>query len=552
MAVTLERLAEGIKRAHAAGDVETVKKLGAAYRKMQASGGIADAGGPPAGAKPGSREYAQWAMEQAKAGKELPQVSEHSLAEPQPDRWNTLGDKAQAAAASWIEGAPVIGPAWMDAATKMRSFVQGVPEEQVRAETAKLQADNPITSAASGIGSSIATLAPLAATQVGGRLLGTTGTIGQRLGMGALSGSAISGADTAARGGDLGQVGTNAALGGLLGMAFPAAGALKNKIGQKIAQGKATTAAIKGAPGADELKSAASDLFKQVDASGVTIDTTMFSGLVKDLATKAKKMRINPNLDPKATGAFQELIGALDDVQKNGGALTVSDLHTLRQIAQRAAVSSEGRDAMFSNLIVDGLDDFVTKPGATVGGGAGGKELKEAIATWGRARRVGLVEEAIAKAKNAASGFENGLRVEFRKILNNKKLRMQFDETELKEMARVVQGTAASNLAKLLGKFGFGPGANGLGGFLGGTAGLTFGGPVGAVATAAAASGARKLSEKMTEAAAERAAKVVATPNIPTVPLRALPPGMLPPALLPLELTKKREPIEITIGTRGL
>jgi hypothetical protein len=31
---------------------------------------------------------------------------------------------------------------------------------------------------------------------------------------------------------------------------------------------------------------------------------------------------------------------------------------------------------------------------------------------------------------------------------------------------------------------------------------------------------------------------------------RALP--ALPPALLPLELTKKRDPVEITIGTRGL
>ena len=31
---------------------------------------------------------------------------------------------------------------------------------------------------------------------------------------------------------------------------------------------------------------------------------------------------------------------------------------------------------------------------------------------------------------------------------------------------------------------------------------------------------------------------------------RALP--ALPPALLPLELTKKRKPVEITIGTRGL
>lgn len=37
-AVTLERLAEGIRRANAAGDVETVKKLGLAYRQMQGGG----------------------------------------------------------------------------------------------------------------------------------------------------------------------------------------------------------------------------------------------------------------------------------------------------------------------------------------------------------------------------------------------------------------------------------------------------------------------------------------------------------------------------------
>lgn len=71
---TLEQLAEGIKRAHAAGDAAAVQKLGTAYRAMQAGGG---ADMPPAGAKPGSREYADWAMTQARAGKKLPQVSEN-------------------------------------------------------------------------------------------------------------------------------------------------------------------------------------------------------------------------------------------------------------------------------------------------------------------------------------------------------------------------------------------------------------------------------------------------------------------------------------------
>ena len=71
---TLEQLAEGIKRAHAAGDAASVQKLGTAYRAMQAGGG---ADMPPAGAKPGSRAYADWAMEQARAGKKLPQFSEN-------------------------------------------------------------------------------------------------------------------------------------------------------------------------------------------------------------------------------------------------------------------------------------------------------------------------------------------------------------------------------------------------------------------------------------------------------------------------------------------
>lgn len=45
------------------------------------------AGSPPEGAKPGSREYAQWALEQARSGNKLPMVSEHDFSVPDENSW---------------------------------------------------------------------------------------------------------------------------------------------------------------------------------------------------------------------------------------------------------------------------------------------------------------------------------------------------------------------------------------------------------------------------------------------------------------------------------
>lgn len=550
MAVTLERLAEGIKRANAAGDMETVRKLGIAYRQLQGQGD-----GPPAGAQPGSKAYADWAMAQARAGKPLPQVSQHTEFEaPKP---NGLMDKAFTAAGSFIEGVPIAGPTLIDLAKQGRASVQGMTPEGVDAEFAAAKDANPLTSLAGNVTGSIAALAPLGATAIGGRLLGTTGTLGQRLVAGGLSGGAISGADTAARGGSAEDIVRNTAIGTGLGLLFPAAGGIKNHFVNKAAQTRATTAAIANAPAATELKSAASNLFKSVDQAGVTVNPQEFQNFVVGLARKAKGMRINATLDPKAYATFSELGSIMGEVAA-GKPLSMSDLHTIRQIAQRAAVSAEGRDAMFANMIVDGIDNFVVKPGATMtpNGATTGRQLLEAISTWGRAKRVGLVENAIEKAKNTASGFENGLRIEFRKLLNNKKTAGLFTPAERSEIEKVVRGTPGANAAKLIGKFGFGSGnaSNMLGGTIGTSVGATLGsalGPLGSLVGAGVAGGgasaARKISEKLTERAAERAAKVVATPNIPVVPPTALPPGALPPALLPLETTKKRQPVQITV-----
>lgn len=356
--------------------------------------------------------------------------------------------------------------------------------------------------------------------------------------------------------GDLQDRAQGALTGGLTGAAFGAAVPWLAKKGgdavERVVQSRATSRAVKNAPTSADLKAEASKLFQAVDNSGVTADTNRFSQLVQSLVTGAKRDRINPNLDPKATGAFQELIGALDDVQKNGGSLAISDLHTLRQIAQKSAVSSEGRDAMFANRIVDALDEFIAQPGNLklpanrLGqGGKAGNELLKAISTWGRARRVGLIEDATYKAQNAASGFENGLRVEFRRLLNNRKTRALFSKAEIAEMEKVANGTPLGNVLRTLGHLGFdfGSGRNFLGGMIGLGAGQSFAGPLGALLVGGVGYGARQGGKALTRAAAERAARVVATPNVPNVtlnnPLARLPGQALAPPLID-EMNRRR------------
>lgn len=506
---------------------------------------------PPAGAKPGSREYADWAALEARAGRALPQVSD---APPEWSRPNTMKsvlpgpigafqDFSNAVQSGFNQGltlgfgdeiyagATAIPRAAVDAFSG-RGFDLGRAYDEGLTGTRQNMSDaaalNPVGATVGEVTGAVVN--PLAR----GLGIGKAASTGAKIALGAGEGAALGGLYGFGSGETMDErlsgAGWGAAGGAVTGVVAPW---LANKAGEAVtgvAQRRATDAAIKSAPAAADLKAASSALFQKVDQSGVKVDTNRFSQLVQDLVTKAKKDRISASLDPKAHGAYSELIGALDDVQKSGGALTVSDLHTLRQIAQKAAVSAEGRDAMFANRIVDALDDFVShggnlklppnQIGAPGGTNTAGNDLLEAISTWGRSRRVGLIEEAVYRAQNQASGFENGLRIQFRQLIQNPKTRKLFTKAELQAIEEVANGTALSNVTRLLGKFGFGGGSasNMLGGTIGFGAGSVLGGPLGGILAAGVGTGARKVGETLAKRGADRAAKVVATPNIPNVP----------------------------------
>lgn len=269
------------------------------------------------------------------------------------------------------------------------------------------------------------------------------------------------------------------------------------------------------APSIDQLKDASRAVYKEIDELGFTVKPEAFSGLVQRIETATKRRGLNPKITPKAAAALEEFQSKIDTV------LSLDDLDQLRTIAQNAASSLEPPEKLLGTLMIDAVDNFLDDAGASVLARPSGSTVNVAErygvarSLWGRARRSELLQEAFETARNQASGFENGIRVQFRRILNNKRQRKFFNKSELDAIRRVVRGDKKENLAKLIGRFGFSEGGatNIIGGALGVTAGGLAGGIPGAVIVPTIGQISRQLAQRMTARNAQFADEVVRAGN---------------------------------------
>lgn len=289
---------------------------------------------PPPLMKPGSKEYATWAFEQVKAGKKLPTVSQHT--EFEEPKFNDLGGKFVAGYTSAVDAVPFVGPTLLDWAQKARAGIQGVPLEDVQAETAKARADNPITSGVGTVAGAVGPFLPLGGIPGVGRALGMTGGIGSRIGFGAVSGAGIAGGDTVARGGSLQDAVGNAALGfgvgGLAPVAFAGAGKAWNAL-----TGKTAT-------------KAGTNVGRALKDDG--IDPAAIPGKLAALGPDAMLMDLGPNLQAQA--------GALAAVPGSG------------QKTIREAVTKRSSAAAKTGRVTDDVD-------ATIGQGPDVDLLKQKV-----------------------------------------------------------------------------------------------------------------------------------------------------------------------------
>jgi len=298
------------------------------------------------------------------------------------------------------------------------------------------------------------------------------------------------------------------AIGELIGVAG-AKGALKLK--RTVKEGKIAQEIGEAIPTIDQLKDTSRAVYKELDNAGVTIKPNRFRALVSKMTVESRRAGLDPNITPKANQALNRFR------EEVGNALSLTELDTLRKVAQNAAKSLEPVEAALGSRMIDMVDEFLDKatPGSFISPEGTAKNIskryKIARELWGRARRSELIQESFEKARNQASGFENGIRTQFRSILNNKRKRRFFNKQELESIQKVVRGGKGENIAKFIGRFGFteGGATNIIGGALGATAGgVAFGAP-GAVIVPLIGQLSRKLAQRLTARNAQFADEVI-------------------------------------------
>jgi len=264
---------------------------------------------------------------------------------------------------------------------------------------------------------------------------------------------------------------------------------------------------MQSAPSRDQLKNKASDLYDELDNMGVTMSRDATEEMANRVTQKATEFGFHPKIHPKVAAAMEEIERiALSPT-------TLKELDTARRIMGQAASSIEPAEKALAMQLIDVIDKRMANLSRSdIVRGSGNAKLagdtyKKARKLWQRNRKSELIEEAMEKAKNQASGFENGIRTQFRSLLNNKKKMRGFSDEEKAMIKRVVTGGNAitpRNLSKILGHFGFlGKGQSSfLGGSIGTAAGFGMGGPVGAVAVPLMGQAAKANSARLTENAA--------------------------------------------------
>jgi len=139
-------------------------------------------------------------------------------------------DQINSFANSAVDAIPIVGPTLTSAGNQVDAWVNnalGFPEQtaedRARINAAE-QAEFPLAAGVGTVAGAVGPLTGLGMTSaLAGRALGMTGGLGSQMVMGGLSGAGIAGADTLARGGDLGDAGQSAMLGGAVGGIAPLA-----------------------------------------------------------------------------------------------------------------------------------------------------------------------------------------------------------------------------------------------------------------------------------------------------------------------------------------
>ena len=250
-------------------------------------------------------------------------------------------------------------------------------------------------------------------------------------------------------------------------------------------------------PAIEELRAAKNAAYKKAEETGVVVSRGALTRLKVELMNELKKEGIDKDLHPKSTAALKR-------ITESKGQLTLSEIETLRKIANDAKGAIEKSDARIGAKIVDRIDDFensLSEADVISGNPASATAYKEARALNARLSKAEEIQTLFDRAEISApnfsgSGMENALRTEFRALAKNERKMRRFTPEERAAIKKVAMGGPMENLLRQVGKLApTGIVSAGMGTM----AGFAFGGPMGAAAVPAIGSASRFAATRMTK-----------------------------------------------------
>lgn len=236
---------------------------------------------------------------------------------------------------------------------------------------------------------------------------------------------------------------------------------------------------IKSAPTSKEQAAISSDFYKAAEGSGVTVHPDSYKLFLENVGEKLKQEGFDKKLNPQIASTLKAFS------EKEGAPMTFQDLNIARKQVNDAVGSTDAATRRLGHILQDELDKYVENLGGhDLSAGSANDALKaasdlnKARIFWASSRKMNTIETAMKNAQLAASGFENGIRMEFRRILKSDRKSRGFTEEEKKLMKDIVVGYTSDKILRLLGKFSL----------IRSDAGNMFGGTIGASAGAAVGS----------------------------------------------------------------
>lgn len=224
----------------------------------------------------------------------------------------------------------------------------------------------------------------------------------------------------------------------------------------RVSRGQFDRTFLASAPEVEQIRDAATGLYKELDSLNVSARPTVLARIYTDI--QKTSMNVDEVLHPQSFRIGQILNKELKTVAEPR---SLTQLENIRRKILDGMGNAKDPDKRILNQMLDDFDDVMDhlEPKHFMGFDKAkatnvGQKYQAARSLWARAKRSETITELFEKADRSTQGFGQGVQSQIRALLNNKKRSRFFSADEKQVMHEFSKGTNADNALKLIGTFG--------------------------------------------------------------------------------------------------